>query len=334
MTRGNGNLVALLEEEVLPRLFERLDTAFPEFGWEPTQEGWVATSREATKRLLDARPERVICNRPFGYYAHGGESRSWLAHVNGGQAPRGEAFVAAVTRLCELAGVPAPGDKISAKDQRALHRAEARREALEAVTKITQQAYRGPLGATARAYVAGRGLDDATSKGLGLGYYTSPVEVRRALAPEVHPAAQEAVLLRDQLSGYLRREAAKARARARSSPRTAHTAAWPAWGLTWAARLCLLRPVGGSTPPSRPGLSSRSRAASSARPSGSRLRASGRRNPFGASSTCSAQAWRASAPRAPERHALGVRAPRGRPRGHAPRRGASGRATPGAAALA
>ncbi len=203
MTRGNGNLVALLEEEVLPRLFERLDTAFPEFGWEPTQEGWVATSREATKRLLDARPERVICNRPFGYYAHGGESRSWLAHVNGGQAPRGEAFVAAVTRLCELAGVPAPGDKISAKDQRALHRAEARREALEAVTKITQQAYRGPLGATARAYVAGRGLDDAASKGLGLGYYTSPVEVRRALAPELHAAAKEAGLLRDQLTGYV-----------------------------------------------------------------------------------------------------------------------------------
>ncbi|MBL4846128.1 MAG: toprim domain-containing protein [Planctomycetes bacterium] len=203
MSRSNGNLVAFLEEEVLPRLFERLDTAFPEFGWEPNSEGWVATCRETTKRVLDARPERVICNRPFGFYAHGGESRTWLAHVSGGHPPRGDSFVAAVRRLCELAGVPFPDLRVSPKELRAFQQAEARREALEAVTKITQQAYGNPVGSAARAYVAKRGLDEQAAKALGLGFYSSPAEVRRALAPELHAAAKDAGLLRDQLSGHV-----------------------------------------------------------------------------------------------------------------------------------
>ena len=143
MSGGGGRkrlLGAFLEEEVLPRLFERLDQAFPEFGWEATQDGWVATNRDTTKRLLDARPERVICNRPFGFYAHGGQSVTWVAYLNGGRVPRGQAFLETARKLCELAGVPFPDREVSAEELRAIQEAEGRRTALEAVIAIVQRA--------------------------------------------------------------------------------------------------------------------------------------------------------------------------------------------------
>ncbi|MCO5166612.1 MAG: toprim domain-containing protein [Planctomycetes bacterium] len=196
-------LGVFLEEEVLPRLFERLDQAFPEFGWEATQDGWVATNRETTKRVLDARPERVICNRPFGFYAHGGQALTWLAYVNGGRAPRGQAFLESARRLCELAGVPFPEREVSAEELRAVQAAEARRAALEAVTAIVQRLYASEAAAAARAYVRERGLDDAQAAEMGLGFYPSVADVRYALAPELHPVAREAGLLWERLEGYV-----------------------------------------------------------------------------------------------------------------------------------
>ena len=206
MSEGSSNkrpLGAFLEEEVLPRLFERLDQAFPEFGWEATADGWVATNRETTKQVLDARPERVICNRPFGFYAHGGQALTWLAYLNGGRIPRGQTFLEVAKRLCELAGVPCPDRKVSGEEQRALQDAEARRSALQAVIAITRRFYTSNAAREARAYVAARGLDEAQAARLGLGFYTSVKDVRRALSPELHATAKSAGLLWDKLEGYV-----------------------------------------------------------------------------------------------------------------------------------
>src|SRR3954466_12293498 len=43
---------------VLPELYERLDTAFPEFGWRRDARGWIATNNEFTHRVLGVRAER------------------------------------------------------------------------------------------------------------------------------------------------------------------------------------------------------------------------------------------------------------------------------------
>jgi hypothetical protein len=66
-------------EVVLPALAERLDQAFPEFGWRRDSNGWVATNEEHTHASLGVRAQRVV--------AHG-------------SAPRGSSFTAA-RRLCE-----------------------------------------------------------------------------------------------------------------------------------------------------------------------------------------------------------------------------------------
>ena len=54
-TNLKTSLVDFYEERVLPALFDRLDVAFPEFGWKQTSRGWVATNREHTKTLTGAR---------------------------------------------------------------------------------------------------------------------------------------------------------------------------------------------------------------------------------------------------------------------------------------
>ncbi|MEZ6189395.1 MAG: toprim domain-containing protein, partial [Planctomycetota bacterium] len=197
------NLVALLEQQVLPRLFERLDQAFPEFGWERTPDGWVATTRETTKHVLNARPERVVCNRPYGFYAHGGEARTWVAYVSGEAQPRGSRFVAAVERLCELAGLPSPGRAHSPQEAEALAQAEARREVLARATQLAQNVLRGAEGAQARAYAERRGLSLEAQEELAVGLWPSVGEVRRAIPTELHAAAQDAGLFREQFAGYL-----------------------------------------------------------------------------------------------------------------------------------
>lgn len=85
-------------EIVLPALQERLDSAFPEFGWKRDRLGWVATNQEFTHRALGVRAERVVAHGPAprGFLIHGAEATLWTAYVSGGAAPRGQDFVRAV----------------------------------------------------------------------------------------------------------------------------------------------------------------------------------------------------------------------------------------------
>ena len=88
-------------EVVLPALAERLDSAFPEFGWKRDARGWVATNQEITHRLFGARAERVVAHRPAprGFLVHGDDSTLWTAYVNGGDVPRGETFASVLRQI-------------------------------------------------------------------------------------------------------------------------------------------------------------------------------------------------------------------------------------------
>ena len=61
---------------VLPALADRLDEAFPEFGWRRDRQGWVATNQEMTHRVLGVRAERVIAHGPAprGFLVHGADA--------------------------------------------------------------------------------------------------------------------------------------------------------------------------------------------------------------------------------------------------------------------
>ena len=94
---------------VLPALTERLDQAFPEFGWRRDARGWIATNDEHTHARLGVRAERVVAHGPAprGFLVHGGEPTLWTAYVSGGsvRAARSSSRWSRTSRL-EPASIP------------------------------------------------------------------------------------------------------------------------------------------------------------------------------------------------------------------------------------
>ena len=150
---------------VLPTLVERLDQAFPEFGWRRDAHGWIATNEQHTHARLGVRAERVVAHglAPRGFLVHGGESMLWTAYVSGGSVPRGPDFVRAVKELAERVGVDSsPLDRPQPRDRRA--------DLLQKFFDHCQRELAGERGAEARMYLERRGFpgDAIESTGLGL----------------------------------------------------------------------------------------------------------------------------------------------------------------------
>ncbi len=164
-------------EIVLPRLQERLDRAFPEFGWKPDRLGWVATNEEHTHAKLGVRAERVVAHGPAprGFLIHGGEPLLWTAYVNDGVTPRGADFVRAVRDIGDRAGVDlSPLDLHEPRDRRT--------ELLRDFFDLGQRELIGENGRDARAYLERRGLPLDAIETSGLGLVPAPKQTRAALA--------------------------------------------------------------------------------------------------------------------------------------------------------
>lgn len=174
---------------VLPALSERLDHAFPEFGWRRDARGWIATNEEHTHSRLGVRAERVVAHGPAprGFLVHGGEPTLWTAYVSGGAVPRGAEFVHVVKDLAARAGVdPGPIERAAPRDRRA--------DLLHEFFELCRNELASEAGVEARTYLERRGFSADAIEGSGLG---------------VVPAARRArTLLRDL--GYAEREIADA----------------------------------------------------------------------------------------------------------------------------
>src|SRR4051812_2652122 len=150
--REQVRIVDFYTELVLPALAQRLDQAFPEFGWRRDARGWVATNEEHTHARLGVRAERVVAHGPAprGFLVHGGEPMLWTAYLAGGEPPRGAEFVRVVGELAERAGVDAaPIERGAPRDRRA--------ELLEEFFKLAQRELVIDRGAPAREYLGSRG---------------------------------------------------------------------------------------------------------------------------------------------------------------------------------
>ena len=157
-------------ETVLPTLAERLDHAFPEFGWRRDARGWVATNEQHTHARLGVRAERVVAHGPAprGFLVHGGEPMLWTAYVNGGTVPRGADFVRAVKEIAERAGVdPSPLDRPQPRDRRA--------DLLQDFFDLCRRRARRRSAAPRRgAYLERRGFPRMRSTDSGLGLVPAP----------------------------------------------------------------------------------------------------------------------------------------------------------------
>jgi Toprim-like len=162
--QSHVSVVDYYTDVVLPALAERLDAAFPEFGWRRDARGWIATNQETTHRLLGVRADRVVAHGPAprGFLVHGGEATLWTAYVSGGGVPRGESFSRAVLDLAQRAGVDtSPIERPVARDRRA--------DLLHDFFTLCRWELAAEAGAKAREYLVQRGLPADAIERCGLG---------------------------------------------------------------------------------------------------------------------------------------------------------------------
>lgn len=204
MTNDLGDF---LDREVYPALFDQLDRAFPQFGFRRKGNQWEATDENASRSLPGSpRPDRVCCyaNRKYGLLIHGGDFVRFLDLANGGTKPSGVDFPEAVRKLADLAGVTMPERQVSNEDAERHAKRHARRSALETVAALCRETLLSDAGKNARAYLEGRGLDDAAQEELGLGLYPSVATLGAALRAAGHDveAARAEGLLFNPMVGY------------------------------------------------------------------------------------------------------------------------------------
>ena len=149
--RERPRVIDFHTEVVLPALMQRLDQAFPEFGWRRDARGWVATDEDFTHARFGVRAERVVAHEPHGFLIHGGEPMLWTAYVNNGTVPKGADFVLAVREIAQRASIDtSPLDRPQPPDRRA--------ELRESFFELARKELTAPQGATARAYLERRGF--------------------------------------------------------------------------------------------------------------------------------------------------------------------------------
>jgi hypothetical protein len=167
--QSHVSVVDYYTDVVLPALAERLDAAFPEFGWRRDSRGWIATNEETTHRVLGVRAARVVAHGPAprGFLVHGGDVVLWTAYVSGGGIPRGESFSRAVAELGRRAGVDtSPIEQPAPRDRRT--------DLLHDFFTLCKWELAAEAGAEARRYLERRGLPPEAIERSGLGVVPAP----------------------------------------------------------------------------------------------------------------------------------------------------------------
>lgn len=185
MTGPHRPLGEFLDQDVYPALYQRLDSAFPEFGWRQGTGHWTATSWPAgfPCAVEHEHPDRLMVyeDRPYWVKVHGHEGVRWLEYVSGSQQLRGAAFVDAVRRLAELAGVPLPEQPLPQEQVEAAQRVETRRAILTCIAKICHAELMRESREPARAYLRSRGLGEEHLRELQIGLYPPVAEIQQVL---------------------------------------------------------------------------------------------------------------------------------------------------------
>ena len=163
MTNEHDNLGDFLDSVVIPALYDRLGSAFPEFRFERTRGNWTAAAwpDDFPYPVEDKRPGRLRCHERHPYFLniHGHHGMTWTAYVNHGRQPSGPEYVDVVRELCTRAGVDFPERELTEEEKEEARKREARRAILEITIAHAREALDTDAGKHAREYLHGKGLD-------------------------------------------------------------------------------------------------------------------------------------------------------------------------------
>jgi hypothetical protein len=192
---GHIDFDNLLDDKVYPALFDRLDTAFPEFRFKKNGDAWVATVWPSIfpYTVDHKRADRLMVypDNKHRIKVHGHSIIRFLEYVNSGHKPRGEKFTEAVKDLCRRAGVPFPEKELTEEQKERARRLDARRAVLEDVVAICEERLWSEQGLDGLGYLRDkRKLTDEQIRDLRLGLYPPASEVRNQLRQRGHDSQE------------------------------------------------------------------------------------------------------------------------------------------------
>ena len=176
---------AFYDQNVIPALYGKLDSAFPEFGFKWHNNYWQATNKRGANRLPGSpRPNRVYVyqNRSHGMLIQGGSFVSWMTYLNGGNSPRGQDYILVIKELANRAEVDSSclDRKLTKKEVEASRKAQRKNELLEAFLDFSKFALLGDKGQQAKDYLFSRGftVENIQQPDFPLGFYSSQNEIK------------------------------------------------------------------------------------------------------------------------------------------------------------
>ena len=176
------NLFELYQNKVLPVLFHRLDSAFPEFGWTRLPTGWSGVRQRHLDQPVE-HPEatKIHSQQPWGFVSENGTAISWLRYINGGEEPSSDQFVKCVQKLANRSGLHDSllTEHFSHEEQLDAQRRQRGWELTEAFAAYCHVALCGEFGQLALHSLRKQfGLDAEKIWQSSLGVYTTHKDVR------------------------------------------------------------------------------------------------------------------------------------------------------------
>ncbi len=176
------DLFELYQNKVLPVLFHRLDSAFPEFGWTRLPTGWSGVRQTHLGQPV-ANPEttKIHSQQPWGFVSEDGTAISWLRYINGGEEPSSDQFVTCVQKLANRSGLHDSllTEHFSHEEQLDAHRRQRGWELTEAFVAYCHVAICSEFGQLVLHSLRKQfGLDAEKIWQSSLGVYTTHKDVR------------------------------------------------------------------------------------------------------------------------------------------------------------
>ena len=165
-----SDITNFINEELYPRLFDRVGQAFPEMGFQQVRGNWISPLKLNGDRSHDGRKDKsvITARQPHRVLEQGGESMSLIDLYMQRHSLQ---FIEALRQLCSICGLELPQTE-GAESYKAW---KEKQDRLERVASQMSKALYTDEGAATLDYLKGRGCDEDFIKWGGFGFVSQAV---------------------------------------------------------------------------------------------------------------------------------------------------------------